>query len=229
MGTTPGLNVGVSVTNELWDFVPEDWRMALESVHEQIDTISRELNDQGDFVPSWDNIFRALQLSPKDVQVVLVGQDPYPNPDYACGLSFSVPAGVLPLPGSLRNIIAEVQADLGACSVFDGNLEPWVAQGVLLLNRTLTTQAKESNAHKDLGWAQITEQIVHAVNDVNPNVVAVLWGKQAQELRPLFKSDRTVIGVHPSPLSAHRGFLGSRPFSAVNSLLQQSGDTPIVW
>ena len=209
--------------------LPFDWRLPLEGVHLQINSISAALSRRSDIVPAPKNIFRALQLAPKNVRVIVIGQDPYPNPDYACGLSFSVPAGTHPLPGSLRNIIAEVKSDIGSCSVVDGNLEPWVEQGVLLLNRVLTAQVKESNSHKGLGWQLVTERIVQAVLEVNPGVIAVLWGKQAQELKPLFNPERTIVGVHPSPLSAHRGFFGSRPFSAVNELLRQAGDSPIVW
>lgn len=229
MGSTPGLNVGVQVTQKLWDLVPDDWRLPLENVHTEIDSISEVLTQSSNVVPLRANIFRALRLSPKEVRVIVVGQDPYPNPHFACGLSFSVPPGTRPIPGSLRNIIAEVNSDIGACAVSDGNLEPWVDQGVMLLNRSLTSQANDSNSHKNLGWEQVTQRIVQVVHEANPAVVAVLWGKQAQELKSLFSPDRVILGVHPSPLSAHRGFLGSRPFSAVNSLLRESGDTPIDW
>ena len=214
---------------DLWGFVPPAWHSALQSVHEQINQISDELSQRADVLPAPENIFRALSISPKDVKVIVVGQDPYPNPNHACGLSFSVPPGTKPLPGSLRNIIAEVISDVGSCTVADGDLEPWSRQGVLLLNRTLTVEAGSSDSHRSLGWAQVTDQIVTAAVAAQPDVVGVLWGKHAQEMAGHFSPGRVVVGVHPSPLSAHRGFLGSRPFSRVNQLLGEAGQTPILW
>lgn len=215
--------------SNLWDYVPAQWQPELKDVHERIDQISHELNACEDVLPEREKIFRALSIAPRDVRVIIVGQDPYPNPDHACGLSFSVPAGTSPLPGSLRNIIAEVKSDIGDCQVGDGNLEPWMKQGVLLLNRTLTVEAHHSDSHKNLGWEVVTSRIIRAVVAANPDVVAVLWGKQAQLLINLFSEGRVVAGVHPSPLSAHRGFLGSKPFSQVNQLLTDVGRAPIQW
>jgi len=214
---------------DLWEFVPSIWQTELAVVHEQIDAISYSLRNSAGFLPVAENIFRALVVPPKDVRVLIVGQDPYPNPEYACGLSFSVPSGTQSIPGSLRNIISEVRTDMGTCLVEDGDLEAWLSQGVMLLNRTLTVEAHSSDSHKHLGWEIVTDQIVTAIVAANPNVVAVLWGKQAQSLAKLFDSGRVIAGVHPSPLSAYRGFFGSRPFSRVNELLGAAGKSPIHW
>ncbi len=215
--------------HELWDLVPRPWQVELEGVRAQINDISTVLDSRSDVLPARENIFRALHIAPHDVKVIVVGQDPYPNAAHACGLSFSVPSGTHPLPGSLRNIISEIKSDIGNCDVTDGDLEPWLRQGVLLLNRTLTVEAGNSDSHKDLGWAQVTDHIVKAAVGIQPNVVGVLWGKQAQALADYFAEGRVVVGVHPSPLSAHRGFLGSRPFSRVNQLLIDAGNDPIRW
>jgi uracil-DNA glycosylase len=199
----------------------------------QIDQISREitaLESQGlEVLPAPQNVFRALQIAPSDVAVVIVGQDPYPNRLHACGLSFSVPAGTLPLPGSLRNILKEVISDTGQTQVTSGDLQPWVDQGVMLLNRTLTVTLGESNAHKDFGWGLVTDRIIDIVVAHNPDVVAVLWGNHAQRLKSKFNQSNVVLGVHPSPLSAHRGFFGSRPFSAANQILKTRQIEPIQW
>lgn len=205
----------------------------MEPVRVQIDHISREitaLESQGlEVLPAPQNVFRALRIAPSDVVVVIIGQDPYPNRLHACGLSFSVPAGTLPLPGSLRNILKEVISDTGQTQVTSGDLQPWVDQGVMLLNRTLTVTAGESNAHKDFGWDLVTDRIIDIVVAHNPDVVAVLWGNHAQRLKSKFNQSNVVLGVHPSPLSAHRGFFGSRPFSAANQILKTRQIEPIQW
>lgn len=213
----------------LWDYVPSPWQVALKDVHDRIDVISHSLDSCKYVLPERKNIFRALSIPPQAVRVVIVGQDPYPNPEYACGLSFSVPTGTTRLPGSLRNIIAEVKSDIGYCHVSDGNLLPWTDQGVMLLNRTLTVEAHVTDSHTNLGWHEVTAHIVRSVVAANSDVVGVLWGKQAQRLSDVFGVDRVVAGVHPSPLSAHRGFFGSRPFSRVNDILAETGKTPIIW
>lgn len=218
---------------DLWGFVPSAWQVELEPVRVQIDHISREitaLESQGlEVLPAPQNVFRALRIAPSDVAVVIVGQDPYPNRLHACGLSFSVPAGTSPLPGSLRNILKEVVSDIGQTQVTDGDLQTWADQGVMLLNRTLTVTAGESNAHKDFGWDAVTDRIIDVVVAHNPDVVAVLWGNHAQSLKSKFNEHNVVLGVHPSPLSAHRGFFGSRPFSRVNELRTACHHEAIRW
>ena len=218
---------------DLWTRVPPAWRVALEPISSHLADVSEvlaEFEAQGDLiVPRVDRIFAALAIPPADVRVVLIGQDPYPNPDHAVGLSFSVPTGTSPLPPSLKNIITEITTEFGSCRVNDGDLQVWVNQGVLLLNRALTTCAGRSGAHAHIGWREITDRIVQAVVEVNPDVIGLLWGNSAQELSPLFNLDHVVATSHPSPLSAYRGFIGSRCFIETNDKLVARGVTPIVW
>ena len=216
---------------DLWSFVPPAWQVDLAPVREVIVEISVKISatELQNVLPAPENIFRALNVAPDKVNVVIVGQDPYPNRAHACGLSFSVPAGTTPLPGSLRNILAEVKSDIGQSIVTDGNLQPWVDQGVMLLNQTLTVQEGESLSHATFGWDAVTAQILQVVAQKSPHAIAVLWGKHAQKLEKMFVSENVITGVHPSPLSAHRGFLGSRPFSQVNALRQQRHLAPIQW
>jgi uracil-DNA glycosylase len=214
---------------DLWSAVPPAWRDPLQAVHRDIARIGEELARECSVIPAQSQIFRALDLAPVQVRVVILGQDPYPNPDHACGLAFSVPPGTRPLPPSLRNILAEVVADVGSSEVTDGDLSPWMSQGVLLLNRTLTTRSGSSNAHVDVGWKHVTECVVDAVVTVNPRVPAVLWGSAAQHLSAKFDENSIVSSAHPSPLSAYRGFFGSKPFSHVNAILQRNQQAPIRW
>jgi len=218
---------------KLFASLPPEWQLGLADQAPIINDIEERLNDFAidgvQIVPGHFQIFEALQLSPAKVRVVIVGQDPYPNTSHACGLSFSVPTGTVPLPASLRNIVAELKSDVGDINVEDGDLSSWVAQGVLLLNRVLTTEAGKPGAHRHLGWQSVSTAIVRAVRQANPDVVGILWGKDALELRDEFASDMVVSSVHPSPLSSYRGFLGSKPFSRTNQLLVESGQLPIAW
>jgi uracil-DNA glycosylase len=214
---------------DLWTHIPPAWRKPLESVRVDVAALSRELQSHTDVIPAADQIFAALRVAPEQVRVVIVGQDPYPRRAHACGLAFSVPPGTQPLPASLRNIVREVADDVGPTLVVDGDLSSWADQGVLLLNRTLTTSEGTSDAHRGLGWDRITEHIVSTIVAVNPDVVAVLWGNAARELSHLFNPQCVVMSAHPSPLSAHRGFFGSKPFSAVNAILQQRHQPAIRW
>jgi len=218
---------------DLWNVVPAVWQPHLSSVRKQIEDLGDALDameQQGVKVnPEPSRIFAALDVAPQNVRVVIVGQDPYPNPAHAMGLSFSVPPGTAPLPPSLRNIIAEVTADIGDCAVADGCLVPWLDQGVLLLNRVLTVTSGQSDSHKQLGWQSVTQAILQTVVRVNPGVIAVLWGSQAQQLREIFDPEHVIASVHPSPLSAYRGFLGSRPFSRTNQFLLSGNLEPINW
>ena len=218
---------------ELWDFVPTVWQSHLEHVRQDINSIGQHLDwlqERGiEFQPRPERIFAGFDISPECVQVVILGQDPYPTLGHATGLAFSVPGGTHPLPATLRNILAEVDADYGPSICRDGDLHPWHEQGVLLLNRVLTVQVGQSDSHKSLGWQTISEAVVEAVVKVNPEVIGVLWGRQAQQLRGHFLEDYLVESVHPSPLSAYRGFVGSKPFIQVNQLLVSQGKTPIHW
>ena len=211
--------------------VPASWQSILEPLRQKIDSIGDELRKRADagerILPDRDLVFRALQTAPEDVKVVLVGQDPYPNLSDACGLAFSIRPRTSNLPASLMNIQKEVITDIGRTTTADGDLSRWSEQGVLLLNRVLTVRAGESASHNALGWQEVTTAIV--ANAAKGGAVGLLWGNQARELSYLFASEKVVEGVHPSPLSAHRGFLGSKPFSRVNSLLTEAGKEAIRW
>ena len=180
-------------------------------------------------LPAPEKILRAFESDPTQVKVLIVGQDPYPTPGHSVGLAFSaeLPAGE-PLPKSLKNIYTEYTDDLGLPAPADGDLSPWADRGVLLLNRVLTVQAGNAGSHRGRGWEAITEAAVRQVA-ANPHFAAILWGKQAQQLAPLIGSERCVMSPHPSPLSAYRGFFGSRPFSRANAILQASGGAPVDW
>ena len=177
-----------------------------------------------DTLPARADVFRALQIAPNKVRVVIVGQDPYPTPGHAHGLAFSVPAAVKPLPKSLANIFTELQSDLGGRPA-NGDLTAWVDQGVLLLNRVLTVRAGQPGSHRGRGWETVTEAVLRATN---PSV-ALLWGNDAQTARGFFHGAEIIASAHPSPLSAHRGFFGSRPFSRTNEILLAKGEQPIQW
>lgn len=181
-------------------------------------------NCEPDTWPQRADVFRALSVPRDAVRVVIVGQDPYPTPGHAHGLAFSVPAAVSPLPRSLANIVRELSDDIGVQRTA-GDLSDWVAQGVLLLNRVLTVRAGQPGSHRGRGWEQFTEAVLRSVA---PTAV-VLWGNDAQTARPFFDTATVISSAHPSPLSAHRGFFGSKPFSRVNAALAEAGETPVAW
>jgi uracil-DNA glycosylase len=213
--------------------VPDAWAKILgPEALELLGPIAEQLDIRAEteqIVPAPHHIFRALTLDPHDVSVIILGQDPYPTPGHAMGLSFSVPEGVWPLPPTLKNILRELHDDIGITPPQHGNLTSWHRQGVLLLNRHLTTAAGIPGAHRRLGWAGFTDRVIHALATSNPNRVAVLWGKEAQSVSPLLGPLPTISSAHPSPLSAHRGFFGSTPFSLANKHLQLMGRRPIDW
>lgn len=213
---------------DLWESIPDAWRVELDPVRADVERIEATLS-QAVMLPSAERVFRALEVPPDAVSVLIVGQDPYPNPEHACGLAFSVPPGADPLPASLRTILREVADDVGPPIAADGDLSPWVDQGVLLLNRSLTVQQGLRGSHSRLGWHAVTDEIVRVVARRSPGVVALLWGAHAQQVAPLLPENAVVRAPHPSPLSAHRGFLGSRPFSQANMLLAKSHRPPIRW
>ena len=210
--------------------VPVDLiRLLPKSWHEFVDLdllaqISKNLTSS--FIPEQQSIFRALQISPDQVKVVIVGQDPYPNAKHAMGLAFSTPAGVAPLPKSLKNIFTELNNDL-AIDRSNGDLSDWANQGVLLLNRSLTVEPGKSDSHSNLGWQDFTEKIIQAA--ANNGALAILWGNEAQKVSNLFADTDVFKSAHPSPLSAYRGFFGSKPFSKVNKRLIEKGLIPIKW
>lgn len=180
--------------------------------------------------PPRDAIYHAFTLTPFDaVKVVIIGQDPYHGPNQAHGLAFSVQQGTK-LPPSLRNMYQELESDLGLTRL-TGDLSGWAKEGVLLLNRVLTVEEKKPNAHKGIGWEQFTSAIIEAVSEYKDHVVFVLWGSPAQKLAQFIDEDKHTIikSVHPSPLSAYRGFFGSKPYSQVNADLEAHGLSPIDW
>ena len=215
----------------LFELVPDPWKPILVKHQSLIDEIGKQLQVRADngerILTDKKFVFRALELSPENVKVIIVGQDPYPNVTDAIGLAFAVSPRKSGLPGSLMNIQKEILTDIGVTETADGDLSRWADQGVMLLNRVLTVTAGESASHAALGWQEITHSIVEycAAN----GAVGILWGNSARELSALFQEGRLVEGVHPSPLSAHRGFLGSKPFSKVNEILISKNVAPVRW
>lgn len=181
------------------------------------------------YLPAGQHILRAFERPLADVRVLIVGQDPYPTPGHAVGLSFSVAREVRPIPRSLQNIYRELSSDLGVEPPAHGDLSAWADRGVLLLNRCLTVQPGKSAAHRGKGWETVTDRAIDVLVAREEPLVAILWGNDAQTLRPRLGTVPVVASVHPSPMSADRGFLGSRPFSRVNDLLGQQGAAPIDW
>ena len=181
--------------------------------------------------PEEKNVFNALELTPfESVKVVILGQDPYHGFGQAHGLSFSVQKGI-PLPPSLRNIYKELQEDIGGELPTEGDLSHWAKQGVLLLNTVLTVEEGNANSHKGMGWERLTNRLIESLNELKHPVIFILWGKPAQDKEKLITNPNHVLlkAPHPSPLSAYRGFFGSKPFSKVNDILIQQGQTPIRW
>ena len=180
--------------------------------------------------PPKELVFKVFDLPLEDIKVVILGQDPYHNPGQACGLSFSVNDGV-PLPKSLINIYKELYDDLGITPAKTGNLEKWFKQGIFLLNSVLTVEEYSPASHSNVGWQDFTDYIIETISQKNNNVVFVLWGSYARSKKTLIDSSRHKIieSPHPSPLSAYRGFFGSRPFSRANAFLEAQGQHPIDW
>ena len=213
--------------------VAPDWADALAPVDDRIAAMGRFLRAEvaagRDYQPAGDLVFRAFRLPLADVRVLVVGQDPYPNPSHPIGLAFAVERHVWPLPPSLRNIYVELRDDLGIAPPRHGDLSAWADQGVMLLNRSLTVRPHESDSHRGVGWEEITERAITALAARGGPCAAILWGRHAQSLKPLLGSIPCVESAHPSPLSARRGFFGSRPFSRVNRLLEEQGGEPVDW
>ena len=181
--------------------------------------------------PEEKNVFNALELTPfESVKVVILGQDPYHGFGQAHGLSFSVQKGI-PLPPSLKNIYKELQEDIGGGLPTEGDLSHWAKQGVLLLNTVLTVEEGNANSHKGMGWERLTNRLIESLNELKHPVIFILWGKPAQDKEKLITNPSHVIlkSPHPSPLSAYRGFFGSKPFSRINDILIQQGQIPIRW
>jgi uracil-DNA glycosylase len=180
-------------------------------------------------LPAAEHILRAFRQPFDEVRVLIVGQDPYPTPGHPVGLAFSVASDVRPVPRSLANIFTELQDDLGLAAPDNGDLTPWTRHGVLLLNRVLTVRAGEAGSHRRRGWEAVTEQAIRALAARDAPLVAILWGRDAENLAPLLGDTPRIVSAHPSPLSARRGFFGSRPFSRANALLAGQGAAPVDW
>ncbi|HEU4332473.1 MAG TPA: uracil-DNA glycosylase [Lapillicoccus sp.] len=215
------------------ELVDDSWVPALTSVAPVITELGvflrAEVAAGRGYLPSGDNILRAFQQPLDDVRVLIVGQDPYPTPGHPVGLCFSVAPDVTPLPRSLVNIYTELRNDLGEQPPETGDLTPWTEQGVLLLNRVLTVSPGKSGSHQGKGWETVTSAAIEALAARGGPLVAILWGRQAQSLAPLLGPVPRVESAHPSPLSAHSGFFGSRPFSRANDLLVAAGGRPVDW
>lgn len=213
--------------------VAADWAQALAPVDDVIARMGGFLRDElaagRTYLPPGERILRAFERPLADVRVLVVGQDPYPTPGHAVGLSFSVAPDVRPLPRSLVNIFKELSDDLGVTPPSTGDLTPWADQGVLLLNRVLTVAPGAAGSHRGRGWEAVTERAIHALVERGGPLAAVLWGRDAQSLKPMLAPVPWVESPHPSPLSASRGFFGSRPFSRVNELLVHQGADPVDW
>lgn len=191
--------------------------------------LREETNAGRPWLPAGSHILRAFQQPLPQIRVLIMGQDPYPTPGHPVGLSFSVAPEVQPLPRSLTNIFKEMGTDLGVPRPGNGDLSLWSDQGVLLLNRVLTVQAGVAGSHRGKGWESITEAAIRGLVARKEPLVAILWGRDAQSLVSLMPDVAVIASAHPSPLSAERGFFGSRPFSRANNLLEQAGGKPIDW
>jgi uracil-DNA glycosylase len=210
-----------------------DWAAALAPLDKQLRSLCTMLAKEYDagtpFLPPPTRVLRALSAPMAEVKVLIVGQDPYPTPGHSVGLAFSVDKKTRPLPRSLNNIYKELKDDLGITPPPHGDLSAWADQGVLLLNRVLTVAPGAAGSHRRRGWEEVTDAAIKALVARDQPLVSVLWGKDAQRLAPLLEGTAVIESAHPSPLSASRGFFGSKPFSRVNALLAEQGASPIDW
>jgi uracil-DNA glycosylase len=217
----------------LAQLVDAGWATALEPVADEVARIGEFLRAETAsgkrYLPAGDNVLRAFTYPLDDVRVLIVGQDPYPTPGHPIGLSFAVDRSVRPVPRSLQNIYRELGDDLGLPAPQHGDLTGWASHGIMLLNRVLTVEAGVSGSHRGKGWEAVTEQAIRALVARGGPLVAILWGRDAASLKPLLGDTPTISSAHPSPLSAHNGFFGSRPFSRANELLAAQGAPPVDW
>ena len=215
------------------ELVDPGWAAALAPAADRIaamgDFLRGEVAEGRRYLPAGDNVLRAFTYPFEDVRVLIVGQDPYPTPGHPIGLSFAVEPHVRPIPRSLANIYRELRDDLGIETPAHGDLTPWAENGVMLLNRVLTVAAGESGSHRGKGWEQVTELAIRSLVARETPLVAILWGRDAANLAPLLGDIPRIESAHPSPLSASRGFFGSRPFSRANELLRNAGSREIDW
>ncbi len=234
-----GAGFGELAQLPLDELMAPDWAAALAGVESDLRKVLTFLADEvaagHQVLPAPSTVLRAFRQPLAQVKVLIVGQDPYPTPGHAVGLSFSVDPRTRPIPRSLANIYRELESDLGLPARVHGDLSAWADQGVLLLNRVMTVRAGSAGSHRGRGWEKITTAAVSAVAQRRDGsgsrmpLVAVLWGKDAESVRPLLDGAPAVASAHPSPLSASRGFFGSRPFSRVNELLIGQGALGVTW
>jgi uracil-DNA glycosylase len=223
----------VTAPHPLTDLVDPGWAQALEPVAPNVaamgDFLRGEVEAGRGYLPAGDTVLRAFTYPLDRVRVLIVGQDPYPTPGHPIGLSFAVDPHVRPVPRSLGNIYRELHDDLGIAPVSHGDLTSWSENGVMLLNRVLTVRPGDAASHRRKGWEAVTDRAIDALVERGGPLVAILWGRDALALKPRLGSVPTVESAHPSPLSASRGFFGSKPFSRVNALLAEQGAEPIDW
>ncbi|MQA04374.1 MAG: uracil-DNA glycosylase [Streptosporangiales bacterium] len=217
----------------LEELVDTGWAKVLAPVAEQITAMGgflrTELEAGRGYLPAGEHVLRAFQQPLDNVRVLIVGQDPYPTPGHPVGLSFSVAPDVRPVPRSLVNIFREYSDDLGYPTPANGDLTAWAENGVLLLNRSLTVRPGAPASHRGKGWEAVTDQAIRGLVERGAPLVAILWGRDAQSLQPLLGDTPVIKSPHPSPMSADRGFFGSRPFSRANELLTERGGVPVDW
>ncbi|WP_022919576.1 uracil-DNA glycosylase [Ruania albidiflava] len=217
----------------LAELIDPGWAHALAGVEADIHAMGEFLRAEiaagRGYLPAGEHVLRAFTRPLAGVRVLIVGQDPYPTPGHAMGLSFSVHPDVRPIPRSLQNIYRELVEDTGVPAPSTGDLSAWADAGVLLLNRSLTVQPGQPASHRGKGWERVTDAAIRALVARDQPLVAILWGRDAQSLRPLLGDTPIITSVHPSPLSASRGFFGSRPFSRANELLVAAGGDPVDW
>lgn len=217
----------------LHTIIDPEWAAVLDPVSDRISAMGAFLRAEvaagRTYLPEGRLVLRAFERPMSQVRVLVVGQDPYPTPGHPIGLSFAVDRDVRPVPRSLANIYRELRTDLGISTPQHGDLTAWSDQGVLLLNRVLTVEPGRPASHRGKGWEAITETAIRALVARGGPLVAVLWGKDAQTLRPMLGGTPVIASAHPSPMSADRGFFGSRPFSAVNTMLAEQGGEPVDW
>lgn len=216
------------------DLAHPSWLPALEPHQSTLSALGEFLRAETQagrpWAPAGNNILRAFTQPLDQVKVLIVGQDPYPTPGHAVGLSFSVAPDVKPIPRSLSNIFKELMSDINCPQPSNGDLTPWADRGVLLLNRVLTVQLGQPGSHRGKGWEAITQAAIEALTQrVDQPLVAILWGKDAQTAEAFLEDTPVITSAHPSPMSADRGFFGSKPFSRANELLEELGADPVDW
>ncbi len=217
----------------LSELLDPGWASALAPVADRIaalgDFLRCETTAGRPYLPSGSQVLRAFSYPLDRVRVLIVGQDPYPTPGHPVGLAFAVDRGVRPIPRSLANVYRELHDDLGIAPAEHGDLTPWAEHGVMLLNRVLTVRAGASGSHRGQGWEEVTDAAIRALVARGGPLVAILWGRDAAALAPLLGDTAIIRSAHPSPLSAHNGFFGSRPFSRANELLMAQGSPRVDW